>query len=309
MNEGVFHGGELQAQARAGVAQRLAEIGPRLIRDYLPEQHRELLEHLPTLYLGVLDESGRPWASAVIGEPGFLRCPDERTIAVGALPGPDDPTRALLTAGRAIGLLAFEHSTRRRNRANGTITAHDGGGFTVGVEQTFGNCPQYIWARAPQTSLEFERGAAGRQLGGELDEPTLELLRRADTVFVASAASAEPTAPKLGVDVSHRGGRPGFVKAHRDTDGWELSWPDYRGNFFFNTLGNLLRYPRLGLLVPDFQHGGALSLTGTATVSWEPSSDGAERSVRVRVLEARWLESLLPWRFSTAEAPPQFTAG
>lgn len=306
MNEGVFHGGELQAQARAGVAQRLAEIGPRLIRDYLPEQHRELLEHLPTLYLGVLDESGRPWASAVIGEPGFLRCPNERTISVGALPGPNDPTRALLAPGRAVGLLAFEHATRRRNRANGTITARDGGGFTVGVEQTFGNCPQYIWARTPGPSLEPV--AAGRHLGGELDEPALELLRRADTMFVASAASAAPTEPRLGVDVSHRGGRPGFVKSHRDAAAWELTWPDYRGNFFFNTLGNLLRYPHLGLLVPDFQHGGALSLTGTASVSWE-SSDGSERSVRVRVLEARWLETLLPWRFSTAEAPPQFSDG
>lgn len=308
MNDSVFHSGELQAQSRAGVAQRLAEIGPRLIRDHLPEQHRELLEHLTTLYLGVLDDSGRPWASAVVGAPGFLRCPNERTINVGALPGPADPTHALLAPGRAVGLLAFEHSTRRRNRANGTVTARDGGGFTVGVEQTFGNCPQYIWARVPGTALE--PAAAGRPLGGELDEPTLELLRRADTMFVASAASAEPDEPRLGVDVSHRGGPPGFVKARRDAAGWELTWPDYRGNFFFNTLGNLLRYPRLGLLVPDFQHGGALSLTGTATVSWEPaSSDGSERSVQVRVLEARWLEALLPWHFSTAEPPPQLARG
>lgn len=304
MSAGPFHSGELQAQARAGVAERLAEVGPRLIRDHLPEQHRELLGRLTSLYLGVLDEHGRPWASAVHGAPSFLRTPDERTLVIGALPGIEDPARPLLEAGRPVGLLALEAHTRRRNRANGTIAARDEHGFTVRVAQTFGNCPQYLWARTPGALQQ--PGAAGRRLGAELDEPSLALLRRADTMFVASAAAPTPGDAPHGVDVSHRGGPPGFVQARRDAAGWHLSWPDYRGNFFFNTIGNLERHPHLGLLVPDYRHGGALSLTGVATVTWEHApSAGRERTVQVAVVEARWLGALLPWSFSEAEPPPQ----
>lgn len=305
MSDSPFHSGELLAQERARAAQRLAEIGPRVIRDYLPEQHRELLGRLTTLYLGALDDEGRPWASAVGGASGFVHSPHQHQIVIGALPDPEDPVQPLLEPGRAIGLLALEAHTRRRNRANGLVAARDASGFTVRVQQTFGNCPQYLWARSPLDELG-PTPRLGRRLGAELDEPALALVGRADTMFVASAAQAAPASdePRLGVDVSHRGGHPGFVQARADSAGWELAWPDYRGNFFFNTIGNLARYPRVGLLLPDYQHGGALSLTGTATVTWEPSG---ERTVRVRVDEARWLGTLLPWRFSAPEPPPQLT--
>jgi hypothetical protein len=42
-----------------------------------------------------------------------------------------------------------------------------------------------------------------------------------------------------GVDVSHRGGRPGFVRV--DAAGESLRLPDYQGNQFYMTLGNLRR--------------------------------------------------------------------
>ena len=38
------------------------------------------------------------------------------------------------------------------------------------------------------------------------------------------------------MDISHRGGRPGFVRV----DGDVLTIPDFRGNRYFNTLSNLL---------------------------------------------------------------------
>ena len=61
-----------------------------------------------------------------------------------------------------------------------------------------------------------------------------------DTFFVASYADDGDDAARRGVDVSHRGGRPGFVQV----DGDVLTIPDFAGNFHFNTLGNLLVNPR-----------------------------------------------------------------
>ena len=64
-------------------------------------------------------------------------------------------------------------------------------------------------------------------------------------------------APWYGADVSHRCGRPGFVRIDNDST---LTVPDFMGNFFFNTIGNLQVNPRAGLLFPDFSTGNVLML-------------------------------------------------
>ena len=62
-----------------------------------------------------------------------------------------------------------------------------------------------------------------------------------------------------GADISHRGGRPGFVRV----DGDVLTIPDFRGNRYFNTLGNLIAEPRASLLFVDFETGDLLQLQGS----------------------------------------------
>ena len=82
--------------------------------------------------------------------------------------------------------------------------------------------------------------------------------------------------------MSHRGGRPGFVGVHGNT----LAIPDFRGNRFYNTLGNLLGEPRAGLLFIDFPSGDLLQLQGRAEIDWAPGNsgpEGAERLWRVRI--------------------------
>ena len=66
-------------------------------------------------------------------------------------------------------------------------------------------------------------------------------------VSLAPGPLAAPQ-PTGGMDVSHRGGRPGFVKLDGDT----LVVPDFRGNRYFNTLGNLVSDPRAALVFVDF---------------------------------------------------------
>ena len=87
-----------------------------------------------------------------------------------------------------------------------------------------------------------------------------------------------------GLDVSHRGGPPGFVRV----DGDVLTIPDYRGNRYFNTLGNLLLEPRAALLFVDFARGEMLQLQGRGDVAWDEADlPGAERTWRFTV-ERGW---------------------
>ena len=299
-----WHKGEIEAQTRTGTAAHMAEIGPRVIRDFMPDQHRAFFEQLPFVVMGSLDAEQRPWASLVAGLPGFASSPHPRRLEIEANPVPGDPLGAALVAGNPVGLLGIELPTRRRNRMNGHIVARDEAGFAVHVRESFGNCPQYI-QRRDYTAFTPKPGAV--EPFSSMPADAVALVRRADTMFVASAAPREDG--KFSVDVSHRGGQPGFLGI--DGEG-AIVVPDFRGNGFFQTIGNLLALPRAGLLIPDFATGDLLQVTGAAEIVWEgpevEAFPGAERLWKVKVDSGRWLRAAFPLRFGAAELSPRSRA-
>lgn len=109
----------------------------------------------------------------------------------------------------------------------------------------------------------------------------------------------------FGVDVSPKGGKPGFV---RIDDDHTLTVPDFSGNCYFNTFGNLELNPRAGLLFIDFEQGNLLYLTGTAEVIWEGDEiltyEGAERLFRFRLEQGYRVDGGLPLRWSPPELSP-----
>ena len=107
-----FHEGEQALQSRAGVRGLMSAIGPRVMRDHMPDQHRTFFAQLPWLIAGSIDAHGQPWASALVGPPGFVRSPDARALRVDALPSADDPLAAALHTGAALGLLGIEPPDR-----------------------------------------------------------------------------------------------------------------------------------------------------------------------------------------------------
>ncbi|HEX6242300.1 MAG TPA: pyridoxamine 5'-phosphate oxidase family protein [Polyangiales bacterium] len=255
----IWHAGERALQEREGVAERMEEIGRKFVRDFMPEQHRSFFAQLPFLVLGSVDAQGAPWASLLSGPAGFVSSPDPRHLRVAGLPDMDDPAHVALQPGASVGALGIELHSRRRNRANGVIAARDAQSFTIEVLQSFGNCPQYIQGREQVASSPGERQARPAERLSALDLEARALIERADTFFVASYVERSGDKPR-GVDVSHRGGLPGFVRVVGDT----LTIPDFSGNLQFATLGNLLLNPRAGLVFIDFDRGDLLQLTGSA---------------------------------------------
>src|SRR5262252_5216574 len=177
----VFHAGELALQERAGVRERLDATAPRFVREYMPEQHREFFARLPTLLIGSLDARRQPWASILFGAPGFVDALDPRHLTVSARPLAGDALNEALAVGAPLGLLGIEPHTRRRNRLNGTIVDVAADRFTVEVDQSFGNCPQYIQARAPEWVERSHPGENVERSDGLLDPRSVSLIERADT--------------------------------------------------------------------------------------------------------------------------------
>ena len=285
-----WHAGEREAQLRAG----FAGSSGGAIRAAMPDQHRAFFAQLPYVIVGSIEprrhsaaltsggkprpsiDAGAPVAAIWTGAPGFVTTPDPETLELAVALDPADPASPAFTPGAPFGLLGIELPTRRRNRANGTIVAVAPDRITVAVHQSFGNCPQYIHPRELRPTAAVP--APTTQLTA-LDDAARAAIRRADTFFVATAARLDE--PTGGVDVSHRGGPAGFVRVAGDV----LTIPDYRGNRYFNTLGNLVSQPRAALLFADFASGDLLHLQGTTEIAWHPDEalPGAERLWRLHV--------------------------
>lgn len=292
----VFHPDERRAQALAQF-----DITSAPIRAAMPEQHRTFFAGLPYLLASTIDDEGWPLATLFTGPPGFVSSPDDTHLRINAPRRQDDPALNAMFSGKEIGILGIDFSNRRRNRANGRIGRMDKNRIEIAVDQSFGNCPKYIQIREIYP-VDSATPPAAREDLAQLDDEARALIHRADTLSVASHAYSEKA--QGGADVSHRGGQPGFVKI----DGNRLWIPDFVGNKFMNTLGNLLAKPRAALLFPDFDTGDILHLQGTTEIVWQPETikgpEGAQRYWCVDVQRAWRFRQALPWRGRNVEYSP-----
>ena len=240
-----YHEGERYVQERAGERDNALRLegftaGP------IPARAMSFLAEQRMLAIGSTDEHGSVFASVIFGAPGLASSVDGRSLHLDRtrLDVHDDPVWENLRVGADVGLLAIELASRRRLRLNGVVSRVDPAGIDVDVHEAYPNCPKYIQRRIPRAVPGIHSGSERpRSEGIALDDERGHLIERADTLFVASRHRDR------GMDVSHRGGAPGFVRVVNPT---RIRIPDYRGNSMFNTLGNLAVDERAGIVFVDF---------------------------------------------------------
>lgn len=296
-----FHAGEQRIQERLGVRD-IEDWARKVVRSYLPEEHRAFYTALPFLVAAARDARGRPWATLLAGGQGFVTSPDSRSLRIDAQPVPGDALEGALGGGGDLGLLGIEFATRRRNRLNGRVARDGSGALVCSVDQSFGNCPQYVRERGWRRVEDESPGA--RLRSRRLTPRQRAWIAGADTLFIASGYRGEGESPTFGMDASHRGGDPGFVRVDGDA---RLVFADYAGNNHFNTIGNLVLDPRAGLCFVDFSTGSLLQLTGRTTIDWDSDAvarfPGARRLVIFDVEEVVELPAALPLRWDAGAEP------
>ena len=276
-----YHVGEIAVQTKAGARQQADKLAAG-IRGSIAPDRREFVAGQRMAVLGTVDRRGRVWASVVTGEAGFLQALDEQTIRIAAVPAAGDPLLENLAQPAHAAMIIPDLATRRRLRLNGRGQIRDGV-IEIRAEQVYGNCSHYIQARAPIGERGWRPGAdAAAVRTTELSDEHQRLVARADTFFIAT------NHPESGADVSHRGGNPGFV---RIVDGRRLAIPDYSGNNMFNTLGNIVVNPRVGMLFIGFDSGRTLQLTGRAAIDWD-SARAATLAGAARIVDFELDEAL-----------------
>lgn len=278
-----WHDGEQQMQ-------KLLHVPPRInpTSSGLTPYGLRTLHSSPLMALGTLDDDLRPWTTLLGGQPGFARSLGQSIVSVKTVVDRKyDPVMQLLLSGeydgkiideppieRPVSGLAINLMTRERLKLSGRMTTtatrqrtltkaeeHHVGEvhLTIKVEQSLGNCPKYLNQKQisnfiPQPKL--------RSSSLPLHQSAVNLLAKADMFFISSSEH------HVSIGTNHRGGPPGFVRLLSNNDSATvLVWPEYSGNRFYQTLGNLKTTPMAGLIFPDFDTGDVLYLTCTTEVS------------------------------------------
>jgi predicted pyridoxine 5'-phosphate oxidase superfamily flavin-nucleotide-binding protein len=259
-----FHEGEIATQRRAGVEAEAKRLEVMLDSPRLSQGATRFLASQRFVALTGRDRNGLLWTSPVAGEPGFLRGQDD-VLRVSSTPRAGDPLHEM-PIDQHVGLIAIDFATRRRVRINGKLLSADDAGMTLRVDQSYGNCPQYIHRRAVDAG-GFAASPSLRARHAELLNPSDQaMITASDTFFLGT------THPSRGSDASHRGGPAGFVRVDSPR---RLCWPDFPGNNMFNSFGNLAVDDEAALLFVDFVTGASLHLSGTAQVRWStPGASG-----------------------------------
>lgn len=305
--QAVWHEGERSLHRSLGVEDKMQRRGQIVIREYMPDQHRQFFEQLRFIVLSAVDTDGRVWPFVRTGPLGFITSPDPTKLIIASAPLAGEAEQLILDQGAKISVLGIEVETKRRNRMNGTISCNDSGQLHITVDQSFGNCPRYIHQRKGLNDAPPQSGH--RRQSPKLEPIDRAQIRRADTLFIASRAPALTADRRAGVDVNHRGGLPGFV---RILDANTLVIPDYDGNNFFNTYGNIMRDPRCGIQFPDFNNGDLLTLNGHGAIIDGDlagrATYGSERYLKFKIETVRRAAAAFPLRYQlieTSKNPPE----
>ncbi|PYI05163.1 hypothetical protein BO78DRAFT_447783 [Aspergillus sclerotiicarbonarius CBS 121057] len=297
-----WHPGELAIQRKLGYSSAVSDSWS-YIKNFMPEQHRIFhTSNLPFIPMTTIDEYGRPWASIVAGstgEVGFVESPDPQTLSIHARlwdgdpllntvktwlnpnhPQPTPPER-FLTAG-----LGVEFSTRRRNKFAGRIkhvsaatNSHSDYRIDIAVTETLGNCPKYINTRTltphPTTNptITHHHPHLPTPSSHRLPPEIITFIHTADTIFLATISTPNPNStnsnttnptpqpPHAGLNA--RSGLPGFTRV-LPSNPPTIILPDYSGNRFMSSVGNIHASGVAGLTILSFTTGDILYLTGTA---------------------------------------------
>ena len=264
-----FHEGEIATQRRAGVEADAKRLEVMLDSPRLSHGATRFLASQRFVALTGRDRDGFLWTSPVVSEPGFLVGRDD-ILSLSKTPRAGDPLHEM-PIGQQVGLIAIDFATRRRVRVNGKLLGADDTGLTVGVDQAYGNCPQYIHRRAIDVGGFTGSPSTHARRVTLLHPSDQAMIVASDTFFLGT------THPSRGNDASHRAGPVGFVRVDSPNRLW---WPDFPGNNMFNSFGNLAVDDQAALLFVDFVTGASLHLSGTARVRWAtPDASGDDGGV------------------------------
>jgi uncharacterized protein len=290
-----FHPGEILVQEELN-ERDAAILNGRVYEDIIIAAAHTFLVQQPFIVLSARQTLNKIPVTIIYGEPGFISIQEfgkKITISITKHQNRGrDPVLRMLEQGTKVGALVIDLSTRRRLRVNGHIESINDRNIILIIDESYPNCPKYIQKRI----VEYNKNVAHKEElienGGIVQRRHLDLIRSADTFFVASLN------PNGHADASHRGGPRGFINILENGD---LRIPDYAGNKLFNTLGNFKLNPHAGIVIWDFENTELLHLFGKVRFDFLGVDEKNETGGTGRW----WVFTPLSWEWQRVNMPFQ----
>ena len=303
---------------------------------FLTPRAASMASRYSLMALGTLDSTDQPWCTVWgTGEPPLAQAVAQSVLGIkSVVDGSFDPVVQELFGGKMDGevvredepghmvsALSIHLEERGRVKLYGRMVAgaastlpdtpkpsSDSEGtaaevqLVLKIEQSLGNCPKYLNKKKIISNTPSPRLISTSSI---LDPEAIDLIHRADLLFIASAHEHED------MDLNHRGGPAGFIRVSNpppissDNDaasqaGSVIVWPEYSGNNLYQTLGNLVSTPRAGICIPDFESADVLYLTGTTEVLVGDDAAGviakSNLAVKLTVTGSRYVKNGLPFK-------------
>jgi len=264
----------------------------------MPEQHSTFYSHLQYIPFGVIDKNGNIW-STLLCHPKVNIIQSNRLTISTKISIHDPFVQAVISTqnekNRYIAGVGVDFTNRRRNKLNGHIIRSNYNiddnmlSLTIETYECMGNCPKYITIRKlipkqRETKISYRSTSI-------LNEEAKAILQQASTVFIASKHIDNVYTNQSDMGFNHRGGNPGFVRYYESNDTnsnnliGRLVLPDYSGNMFYQSLGNIQVDSSIGIVVLDFHTGNSLHITGQAVNLYnEEASEIMPKSTLITVI-------------------------
>uniref|UniRef100_A0A7S4P8V7 Oxidoreductase FAD/NAD(P)-binding domain-containing protein n=1 Tax=Paramoeba aestuarina TaxID=180227 RepID=A0A7S4P8V7_9EUKA len=284
------HFGERHVQEQLGIAKSMP---PWIVQPEMPQQHSDFYANLHYFSIATTDSKNRPWATILTSPKGFIKPLSSSILSISCIVASEDPfVRAIVEHEEGLGSsegkkllfagLGVDFTNRRRNKVAGVILQSKVKKLSKGsskleltlfTNENMGNCPKYITVRTLQYAfqepekVEKREGTGKGKEGIELDKRSLDIISKASTIFFATRHFDNNTAYENESDIglNHRGGNPGFVRVDKREKDTFVMLPDFSGNRFYQSLGNVQSDGVAGIVFPDFSTGDMLHITGEAT--------------------------------------------
>ncbi|KAJ3283710.1 hypothetical protein HDU79_008840 [Rhizoclosmatium sp. JEL0117] len=265
------HAGELLVQHKRNSPENTSLRVESITSESMPSQHAAFFAALKYFAISSTDNLGRPWASLIATSP-FVIDHDKLGISATNVPRDDPVAKCFATAkaGSPWAGLGIMFENRRRNKVAGQVlkNAFDGSclDLTLQTNENMGNCPKYITVRDVKP---FERKAEtffndfGTTSSIQLTKDERDLINRCSTIYLATRHFTSNDA-STDMGLNHRGGPPGFVRVLDQNGSSSLILPDYSGNRFYQSLGNVESDQLAGIVFVCFETGDTLHITGIA---------------------------------------------
>jgi len=330
----VQHLGELSVQQKRQTPTQLTQQIPYFMSTDMPSQHAQFYAGLPYIPLSTLDLAGRPWVSILVTKSeddpsiGIEVLADNELELSSAISQYDPFLRALQTTNTAqqsplFAGVGVDFANRRRNKIAGNITSvitgeHGKVQLRLKSNEHLGNCPKYITVRNLQPCARDAEIALDSfdSLNDSLPDECKAVIDQASTVFLATKYIARANTnvdSKTDMGLNHRGGLPGFVRTYEEVEESSegrsvttyLVLPDYSGNRFYQSLGNIESDAEVGLVFPNFNNGDMLYVTGSAENLYDDEAQALMPRMslvtRIRLTGAVFVSSALDLQMTASE--------